>query len=497
MNLLEAAVAARQLQGLAADKYPHPIDAMKVSLPHSLSRREMLEWSTWGLTGAALTNLVQATPQTVNHFPAKAKRVVHVVLMGGLSHLDSFDYKPGLAKAHGKPLQYTERPATFFNRIGLIRKNDWEFRQHGQSGLWISDLFPHIATCADELAVVRSMVGTSANHTPATFEELTGFQLNGFPVMGSWVSYGLGAETENLPTYVVLPDTRGYPAGGTINWSNGFLSSAHQGVAFGNGETIIPDLKPAQPIALGTEAASRKLLAALNADDQKNFGAEDALIARMKSHELAARMQLTIPEIADLNRESAATRNNYGLNKDETKDFGRNCLMTRRLLEKGVRFVQLISGGSFGSPRINWDGHEDMRRNHNREATRIDQPVAALIKDLKARGMLEDTLILFTSEFGRTPFTQTDGNKLGTGRDHNMYGFSLWMAGGGVKGGISYGNTDEIGWKTVDQRVHWYDFHATVLHLLGMDHERLTFYHNGIERRLTNVHGHVIKDLLA
>ena len=470
---------------------------MKVSLPHSLSRREMLEWSTWGLTGAALTNLVQATPQTVNHFPAKAKRVVHVVLMGGLSHLDSFDYKPGLAKAHGKPLQYTERPATFFNRIGLIRKNDWEFRQHGQSGLWISDLFPHIATCADELAVVRSMVGTSANHTPATFEELTGFQLNGFPVMGSWVSYGLGAETENLPTYVVLPDTRGYPAGGTINWSNGFLSSAHQGVAFGNGETIIPDLKPAQPIAPGTEAASRKLLAALNADDQKNFGAEDSLIARMKSHELAARMQLTIPEIADLNRESAATRNNYGLNKDETKDFGRNCLMTRRLLEKGVRFVQLISGGSFGSPRINWDGHEDMRRNHNREATRIDQPVAALIKDLKARGMLEDTLILFTSEFGRTPFTQTDGNKLGTGRDHNMYGFSLWMAGGGVKGGISYGNTDEIGWKTVDQRVHWYDFHATVLHLLGMDHERLTFYHNGIERRLTNVHGHVIKDLLA
>ena len=341
------------------------------------------------------------------------------------------------------------------------------------------------------------MVGTSANHTPATFEELTGFQLNGFPVMGSWVSYGLGAETENLPTYVVLPDTRGYPAGGTINWSNGFLSSAHQGVAFGNGETIIPDLKPAQPIAPGTEAASRKLLAALNADDQENFGAEDALIARMKSHELAARMQLTIPEIADLNRESAATRNNYGLNKDETKDFGRNCLMTRRLLEKGVRFVQLISGGSFGSPRINWDGHEDMRRNHNREATRIDQPVAALIKDLKARGMLEDTLILFTSEFGRTPFTQTDGNKLGTGRDHNMYGFSLWMAGGGVKGGISYGNTDEIGWKTVDQRVHWYDFHATVLHLLGMDHERLTFYHNGIERRLTNVHGHVIKDLLA
>ena len=457
----------------------------------------MLEWSTWGLTGAALTSLLQAAPQPVSHFPATAKRVVHVVLMGGLSHIDSFDYKPDLAKFHGKPLQYKERPATFFNRIGLIRKNDWAFKQRGQSGLWVSDLFPHLATCADELAVVRSMVSTSANHTPATFEELSGFQLNGFPVMGSWVSYGLGSETDNLPTYVVLPDARGYPAGGTINWSNGFLPSAHQGVAFGNGDAIIPDLQPAQPIAANTEAASRQLLEALNRSDQATFGAEDALVARMKSHELAARMQLAIPEVADLNRETAATRENYGLNKNETKDFGRNCLMTRRLLEKGVRFVQLISGGSFGSPRINWDGHEDMRRNHNREAVRIDQPVAALIKDLKQRGMLEDTLILFTSEFGRTPFTQTGDNKLGTGRDHNMYGFSLWMAGGGVKGGTAYGSTDEIGWKTTDNRVHWYDFHATVLHLLGMDHERLTFYHNGIQRRLTDVHGHVIKEMLA
>ena len=457
----------------------------------------MLEWSTWGLTGAALTSLLQAAPQPVSHFPATAKRVVHVVLMGGLSHIDSFDYKPDLAKFHGKPLQYKERPATFFNRIGLIRKNDWAFKQRGQSGLWVSDLFPHLATCADELAVVRSMVGTSANHTPATFEELSGFQLNGFPVMGSWVSYGLGSETDNLPTYVVMPDARGYPAGGTINWSNGFLPSAHQGVAFGNGDAIIPDLQPAQPIAADTEAASRQLLEALNRSDQATFGAEDALVARMKSHELAARMQLAIPEVADLNRETAATRENYGLNKNETKDFGRNCLMTRRLLEKGVRFVQLISGGSFGSPRINWDGHEDMRRNHNREAVRIDQPVAALIKDLKQRGMLEDTLILFTSEFGRTPFTQSGDDKLGTGRDHNMYGFSLWMAGGGVKGGTAYGSTDEIGWKTTHKRVHWYDFHATVLHLLGMDHERLTFYHNGIQRRLTNVHGHVIRELLA
>jgi hypothetical protein len=417
--------------------------------------------------------------------------------MGGLSHIDSFDYKPELAKFHGKPLQYKERPATFFNQIGLIRKNDWAFKQCGQSGLWISDLFPHLATCADDMAVVRSMVATSANHTPATFEELTGFQLNGFPAMGSWVSYGLGSETDNLPTYVVLPDARGYPAGGTINWSNGFLPSAHQGVAFGNKDQIIPDLVPAHPIPAETDAASRKLLNALNEQDQSTFGAEDALVARMKSHELAARMQLAIPVVANLNLESKATQEMYGLDKKETEDFGRNCLMTRRLLEQGVRFVQLISGGSFGSPRINWDGHEDMVRNHNREAIRIDKPVAALLRDLKQRGMLKDTLVLFTSEFGRTPFTQTAGNKLGKGRDHNMYGFSLWMAGGGVKGGMDYGSTDEIGWKTADKPVHWYDFHATVLHLLGIDHEQLTFYHNGIQRRLTNVHGHVIKDLIS
>jgi hypothetical protein len=417
--------------------------------------------------------------------------------MGGLSHIDSFDYKPELTKFHGKPLQYKERPATFFNQIGLIRKNDWAFKQCGQSGLWISDLFPHLATCADDMAVVRSMVATSANHTPATFEELTGFQLNGFPAMGSWVSYGLGSETDNLPTYVVLPDSRGYPAGGTINWSNGFLPSAHQGVAFGNKDQIIPDLMPAHPIPAETDAASRKLLNALNEQDLSTFGAEDALVARMKSHELAARMQLAIPAVANLNLESKATQEMYGLDKKETEDFGRNCLMTRRLLEQGVRFVQLISGGSFGSPRINWDGHEDMVRNHNREAIRIDKPVAALLRDLKQRGMLKDTLVLFTSEFGRTPFTQTAGNKLGKGRDHNMYGFSLWMAGGGVKGGMDYGSTDEIGWKTADKPVHWYDFHATVLHLLGIDHEQLTFYHNGIQRRLTNVHGHVIKDLIS
>ncbi|HAY83148.1 MAG TPA: DUF1501 domain-containing protein [Planctomycetaceae bacterium] len=465
-----------------------------------VSRRELLAFGAYGLTGAALSSLVAGSADAKSpqpHFEPKAKRVIHICLMGGMSHLDSFDYSPELEKLHGKELQYEERPATFFNRIGLIRKNDWAFKQRGDSGLWVSDLFPHLATVADELTVIKSMVGDSANHTPATFQQNTGFQLNGFPVMGSWISYGLGAETEDLPTYVVLPDARGYPAGGTINWSNGFLPSVHQGVAFNSQGTPIPDLFPPAAIAPGTDVASRKLLDQMNQNDLTRNGAEDALLARIRSHELAARMQLTVPEVAGLGSETAATKEMYGLNREPTADFGKNCLLSRRLLEKGVRFVQIISGGSFGSPRINWDGHEDMVKNHNREAMRIDQPVAALIKDLKQRSMLDDTLILFTTEFGRTPYTQAGDGVLGKGRDHNMYGFSVFMAGAGLKRGFAYGETDEIGWKSVQDPAHWYDFHATVLHLLGMDHERLTFYHNGIERRLTNVHGNVINGVLA
>ena len=465
-----------------------------------ISRRELLSFGSHGLTGAALSSLLAGTASGESHAPhfsPKAKRVIHICLMGGMSHLDSFDYKPELANLHGKELQYSERPATFFNKIGLIRKNDWDFQQRGKSGLWVSNLFPHLATVADDLTVIKSMVADSANHTPATFQQNTGFQLNGFPVMGSWISYGLGAETEDLPAYVVLPDARGYPAGGTINWSNGFLPSVHQGVAFNSKGTPIPDLFPPDGISSNTDTASRTLLALMNQDDLTRNGTEDALLARIRSHELAARMQLTVPEVVEMSSETEATREMYGLNSEQTADFGKNCLLSRRLLEQGVRFVQIISGGSFGSPRINWDGHEDMVRNHNREAVRVDQPVAALIKDLKQRGMLKDTLVLFTTEFGRTPYTQAADGVLGTGRDHNMYGFSVAMAGAGLKPGISYGETDELGWKVAENPVHWHDLHATVLHLLGMDHEQLTFYHNGIQRRLTNVHGEVISGVLA
>ncbi len=475
---------------------------------HPIDRRDFLSWTSGGLTAAALSSLL-ASPSGVRadgvpgeasdpppHRTPRAKRVVHFCLCGGVSHIDSFDYKPELARFHGKPLQSEERPETFFNQIGLLRKNDWSFERRGESGLLVSELFPHIATVADELSVIRSMVADSANHTPATFEQNTGFRLNGFPVMGSWVSYGLGCETDELPAYVVLPDPRGLPAGGAINWSNGFLPAQHQGVSLQSEGPPIRDLFPAEPVADAAELATRGLLAQLNRRHFERAG-DTELRARMKSYELAAKMQLAVPHVTDLSLESAAIRESYGVDREPTADFGRRCLLTRRLLERGVRFVQLFSGGSFGSPRINWDGHEDMVRNHTREATRVDQPIAALLRDLRQRGMLDDTLVLFTSEFGRTPFAQSAANKVGTGRDHNMYGFSVWLAGAGVKGGQAYGSTDEIGWKTVESPVTWHDFHATVLHLLGVDHERLTYYHNGIQRRLTNVHGTVVRGILA
>jgi hypothetical protein len=468
-----------------------------------MTRRNFFDWTARGLGGAALASLLTrdgfAAAPLESHYQPKAKRVVHICLCGGLSQVDSFDYKPKLADLHGKSLQTDEKPDVFFGKVGLLRKNDWEFQQRGRSGLWISDLFPHLATVADELTVINSMVAESSSHTPATFQESSGFRLNGFPVMGSWVSYGLGNMTDDLPTYIVLPDARGLPAGSTSNWTNGFLPAVHQGVPFrtsGEGDAI-SSLFPAREIPAAVEQDSRSLLARLNHLHMDEHGAEDAFAARITSYELAARMQLAVPEVTALDGESESTKELYGLHGEETRDFGRSCLLTRRLLERGVRHVQLFSGGSFGSPRINWDGHEDMKRNHGREAARIDQPVAALLKDLRRRGMLDDTLVLFTSEFGRTPFTQSGADQVGTGRDHNQTGFSIWMAGAGLKHGIAYGATDEVGYKSVENVVPWHDFHATVLHLLGIDHERLTYYHNGIQRRLTNVHGKVLHRILA
>jgi hypothetical protein len=477
------------------------------------NRRDFLSWSAHGLTLSAFMHLLQkdgvaradGTPGESHdpppHLAPKCRRVIHLYMCGGLSHLDSFDYKPQLAKFHGKPLTSSEKPETFFGQVGLLRKNDWEFKKRGESGLWVSDLFPHLAGVADELTVINSMVADSANHTPATFQANTGFRLNGFPVLGSWLSYGMGCETEDLPAYIVLPDPRGFPAGGTINWTNGFLPARHQGVAFRTKGQPIEDLFPEwHDDAANHDAQSEDDVRAFVAQINKRHLAsrpESDLSARIRSYELAARMQMSIPRVTDLSGETAETQAAYGLQREETADFGRSCLMARRMLEQGVRFVQLFSGGSFGSPRINWDGHENMKENHSQEALRVDQPIAALLRDLRQRGMLDDTLVLFTTEFGRTPFTQSAADTVGGGRDHNMYGFSVWMAGGGLKHGISYGATDDVGWKSVDRPVYWHDFHATVLHLLGIDHTRLTYYHNGISRRLTNVHGEVIHDVLA
>ncbi len=473
-----------------------------------MERREFLSWVRDGLAGAATASLLlrdgavradvpgEATTPCP-HFSPKAKRAIHICLCGAMSHLDTFDYKPGLIAAHGQSLRTSTKPDVFFGQVGRLRGPDWEFRRRGQSGLWVSDLFPHLAQVADELTVIRSMVAETSNHTPATFQENSGFRLNGFPTLGAWLSYGLGSVADDLPAFVVIPDARELPAGGSINWANGFLPARHQGVVVRPRGEPIDDLFPARPVAAGADSAAHALLDAMNQRHLAGHPGDDALAARIRGYEMAARMQTSIPEVADLKGEAAGTLAMYGLDRADTADFGRACLLARRLLERGVRFVQLFSGGTFGSPRRNWDGHEDMAANHSHEALRIDQPVAALLRDLRRTGLLDDTLVVFTTEFGRTPFAQSAANVVGKGRDHNQYGFSIWLAGAGLKPGTAYGSTDEIGWKAAENPVTWPDFHATVLHLLGIDHERLTYYHNGIKRRLTNVHGHVLKPILA
>jgi hypothetical protein len=470
-----------------------------------LNRRDFFHWGAHGLGATALLSLLQKdgliaaaeAPSTLHHAP-RAKRAIHICLVGGMSHIDSFDYKPELTAKHGKSLGNKEKPDIFFGKVGLLRKNDWEFKQRGNSGLWLSDMFPHIAEQADLLTIIRSMVSESANHTPALFVENSGFQFNGFPSVGSWLSFGLGSETESLPAYVVLPDSRGGPNGGASNWSNGFLPALHQGVVLQGGKQPVRDLFPASEIAPSADAATRDFLAKINDKHQQRIGPDETLAARIRSYQLAAEMQLSVPEVSDLSSEPESLRQLYGVDDEKTADAGRRCLLGRRLLERGVRFVQVYSGGPIaGSPRASWDAHESVKDNHTLEAGRIDKPVAALLQDLKQRGMLSDTLVVFTTEFGRTPFAQSDADKVGPGRDHNRYGFSCWMAGAGLKPGFAYGATDEIGWKAVENPVPWYDFHATILHLFGIDHERLTFYHNGIQRRLTNVHGHVHNDIMA
>ncbi|MCA9178442.1 MAG: DUF1501 domain-containing protein [Planctomycetales bacterium] len=476
--------------------------------PLGQTRRDFFHWGANGLGATALWSMLAKEADSADpverdaaaghlRYPVQAKRAIHICLIGGLSHLDSFDHKPELAKYHGKSLETEEKPDIFFGKVGLLRQSDWAFKPRGESGLMISELFPKIAESADDLALLRSMTSKSANHTPALFLANSGFEFNGFPSVGSWLAYGLGSETETLPAYVVLNDERGAPNTGASTWSSAFLPSSHQGVVLRGGEQPVRDLFPPRDIKGSEDDATRKFVDAINRSQLERAGVERALRARIRAYELSAKMQMSIPEVSDLSGETQRTLDEYGVGRQPTDDMGRRCLLGRRLLERGVRFVQLFSGGPIaGSPRASWDAHESVKDNHSAEAGRIDQPVGALLKDLKQSGMLKDTLVLFTTEFGRTPFAQSAANEAGPGRDHNRYGFSGWMAGAGIKTGIAVGATDEIGWKAVERPIPWHDFHATVLRLFGVDHERLTFYHNGIRRRLTNVHGDVITELL-
>ena len=474
-------------------------------MPKNMNRRQLFEWSTHGLGSIALLELLQRDgvfaqsepAANTNHSP-RVKRAIQISLVGGMSHVDSFDYKPELTKKQGKTLGSDEKPDIFFGKVGLLRGSDWEFKQRGQSGLWISEMFPHIAKMADELTLIRSMVSESANHTPALFASNSGFLANGFPALGSWLSYGLGSETETLPAFVVLPDERGGPNGGASNWTSGYLPGQNQGVVFTGGDQPVRDLFPSTAISPTADQDTLKFIEFLNRNHLDKIGQDEKLLARIRSYELAAQLQTSIPEVSRYADEPEAVRTLYGIDDKKTADMGRRCLLGRRLLERGVRFVQVYSGGPIaGNPRASWDAHESVKDNHSQEAERIDKPVAALLQDLKQRDMLKDTLVIFTTEFGRTPFAQSAANQVGPGRDHNRYGFSCWLAGGGLRAGTSYGQTDEIGWKAVENPVTWNDFHATILHMFGIEHEQLTFYHNGIQRRLTNVAGDVVTGILS
>ena len=375
-------------------------------------RRRLLSWSAQGLGATALFQLLQrdGVLAAETHLPAKAKRAVQITLVGGLSHVDSFDPKPELRRRHGQTLRMDRRPDTFFDQIGQLRRNDFDFRPRGRSGLEISNLFPHIAGQADELTVIRSMVADSANHTPALFVQNSGFAQNGFPALGGWLSFGLGSEADDLPSYVVLPDDRGEANGGASNWTAGFLPAQHQGVSFASGPNPVGNLVPSRPISAAEETASRAFLHDANLAHAASREGDADLLARVRSYELAARMQLAVPQVANLAEEPASVRALYGIDQPATADAGRRCLLARRLLERDVRFVQIYSGGPIaGSPRLSWDAHENVRENHTAEARcEIDQPVAALLADLKRCGMLDDTLVLFTTEFGRTPFAASE-----------------------------------------------------------------------------------------
>jgi hypothetical protein len=454
----------------------------------SSSRRRFLLDAGFGFGWLAASSLLANEQSSAldPHFAPKAKRILQIFCVGGMSHLDTFDYKPELFRRDGKPFDMP----TFFGQAGNLFASPWKFRQRGESGLWVSDLLPNLATCADKLAVIRSMVSKSANHMPAVAQMNTGFILTGFPSMGAWVNYGLGTENQNLPAFVVLPDHRNYPWGGTLQWSNGFLPAATQGTAFRGSGDPVPDLSTPEGITPSARNAGMQWVERMNRGFAAQHTGDSTLEARIRGYELAAKMQLSVPEAVDLKGESEATRRLYGFGQAETEPLARRCLLARRLIERGVRFVQVYHGAS----GKDWDAHGDLNGNHGGMAREYDQPVAALLKDLDARGLLEDTLVMGVTEFGRTPVAQGAGKR---GRDHHPNCFTCWLAGAGVRQGVAYGQSDEVGYLPAENPVTVYDFHATALRLLGLDHEKLSYYHNGIRRRLTDVHGHVVDAILT
>lgn len=465
------------------------------------SRREFLK-ATGGGFGTLALAAMMANESSAAQKPAKAKRVIQIFCPGGMSQVDTFDYKPELMKRAGQPFDPDGKLQFFASKPGNCQPSHWGFRQHGESGLWVSDLFPKLATSVDDMAFIYSMHSKTALHGPACFMMNTGFTLPGFPSMGSWITYGLGSEAEDLPAFVVLPDPRGLPPGGIINWGAGFLPAEHQATTLdtSNPSQPIADLFPPEEFAGETAQIDREqldFLQNLNRLHQESRQTNSELEARIKAYEMAAHLQLSAPEVMDLSGESESVRELYDLEHPDNGPFGRQCLLARRLAERGVRFVQLYCGAENTTAkkiRPNWDSHEDIVRDHGYWGAVLDSGASALLKDLKNSGMLEDTLVICTTEFGRQPAAQGGGGK---GRDHNAGAFTAWMAGGGIRGGTSYGATDELGFKAVDAPTYCYDLHATALHLLGIDHTQLTYYHNGIERRLTDVHGHIIPDILA
>ena len=482
-----------------------------------LNRRGFLGHTATGLGGIALAHLLgqdrasgavpirpNIQPSNPNaprppHFQARAKRVLMIFCSGAVSQIDTFDYKPELIKRHGQPMPGAEGLVTFQGQQGNLTKSPWEFRPRGQSGKMVSDLVPHLGALADEMCFIHSLTGKTNTHGPGENFMGTGFTLEGFPSMGAWATYALGSENDELPAYVAVPDPRGAPQSAGNFWGPGFLPAAFQGTDF-NATQPLRNLSRPSAFSPATDRATREFLASLNRHHLERFPGDSELAARISSYELAARMQLSVPEVADLSSEPAHILNMYGADatgnpvQDLKAAYARNCILARRLVEKGVRFVQLFNGAyqTGGEGVSNWDGHKALEPQYVKHGEVMDQPTAALLADLKQRGLLADTLVVWCTEFGRMPTFQ----KGASGRDHNPSGFTAWLAGAGVKKGFSYGATDEFGYKAVENVATVYDFHATILDVLGLNHEQLSFYHNGIERRLTDVHGKVIREML-